>query len=185
MYCSQCGQAMEALPQCPKCGHPTGIAATSAVVPVVAASKVVRHLHTLGILWVVYAIYLALHWLLLLPFLHAWMGGGAVWMTGSDTWVYAPFHPSGWLLHFIAVVVIIRVILSLLVGYAILTRQRWGRVFAIVIAILTLLKPLWGTLLAIYTLWVLLGGNAGPEYDRLALNATRPPLMSGAASSRS
>src|SRR6185437_1312164 len=118
MYCSQCGQAIEATPHCPKCGQPTEIAAVPAVTPIIAVSKVSRHLRILGTLWVVYAIYLVLHWLLILPYLHSWVGGGSVWMNGSDTWVYAPFHPSGWFLHFIAVAVFIRVALSLAVGYA-------------------------------------------------------------------
>lgn len=169
MYCTQCGQAIESQTVCPKCGTPTGIASQASALPFNPVSKVIRHLRIVGILWTVYAIYLALRWLFILPFLHTWMGGGALWMNGSDTWVYAPFHPGGWFLHFLAVTVLIRVILSLLVGYALLTRQRWGRIFAIVIAILTLIKPLWGTLLAIYTLWVFIGGNAGPDYDRLAV----------------
>jgi len=176
MYCTQCGQRIESQPICPKCGTSTGVASQANAMPFNPVSKVVRHLRIVGILWVVYAIYLAVRWLLILPFLHAWAGGGALWMNGSDTWVYAPFHPSGWFLHFLAVAVLIRVVLSLIVGYALLTRQRWGRIFAIVIAILTLIKPLWGTLLAIYTLWVLIGGNAGPDYDRLAVAANQFPV---------
>ena len=72
--------------------------------------------------------------------------------------------------------VFVRAILSLAVGFALLTRQSGGRVFAIVIAILTLIKPLLGTLLAIYTLWVLLGRNAGPDYNRMALSSRSRPL---------
>lgn len=144
---------------------------SSAPLPV---SRVASHLRTLGILWVVYAIYLILHWILVLPVLHAVIGGGQWWMTGSDTLVYAPFHPGGWLLHLIAVMVFVRAGLSLATGYVLLTRQPWGRPFAIVIAILTLLKPLLGTLLAIYTLWVLLGRNSGPEYARIAVAGENP-----------
>jgi hypothetical protein len=169
MYCSHCGKALEAAPFCAHCGQPAGTA------PATPVSRIFRHLRTLGILWVVYAVYLLLHWLLVLPFLRTWMGG-SVWMEGSGTWIYAPFHPSGWLLHFIAIAVVIRFILSLLVGYALLTRQSWGRIYAVIIAILTLIKPLWGTLLAIYTLWVLLGRDSGPEYTRLSQSGPVHPL---------
>ncbi len=141
-------------------------------------SRLARHLPTLGILWVVFSVYLLLHWLLLLPFLRAVIGGRAGWFVGPNAWAY-PFHPGGWLLHVIAVAVFARAILSLGVGIALITRQPWGRVFAIVMAVLTLLKPLLGTILAIYTLWVLLCHNAGMEYDRIALAERTTPLYPG------
>lgn len=170
MYCSQCGQAIGAQPQCPNCGAPTGVAG---MVPL-PVSRVAKHLQTLGILWTVFSVYSVLRWMLVLPFLHVFFGGRTPCMAGSDTWVYAPFHPGGWLLHFITIVVFGRALLSLAVGIALLTRQPWGRVFAIVIAILTLIKPFVGTALAIYTLWVLLARNADQDYQYLA--ATRDPI---------
>ena len=132
-----------------------------------AYSRIARHVQTLGILWIVFAIYSVLTWLMVLPFLHMAFGHGA-WMQGSDTWVIAPFHPGGWLLHFIAIVVFGRAILSLAVGFALLTRQPCGRVFAIVVAVLTLIKPILGTILAIYTLWVLLETSADQNYAQLS-----------------
>jgi len=164
MFCSQCGQPIAAQPHCPHCGAPTGFTG----VPPLPASRVARHVHLLGILWTAYAAYLVLAWLLFLPFLHMAFGGGHWMSSGSDTWMMAPFHPDGWLLHFIAIVVFGRAILSLAVGFALLTRQPWGRIFAIVIAVLTLIKPILGTILAIYTLWVLLERNADQNYAQLA-----------------
>ncbi len=81
---------------------------------------------------------------------------------------YGPFHPGGWLLELITVMVLARAILSLAVGITILTRQPWGRIFAIIIAVLTLIKPILGTVLAIYTLWVLLSRNAEQDYAEIA-----------------
>ena len=78
------------------------------------------------------------------------------------------FHPGGWLLHLITVLVLARAVLSLAVGIALLTLQPWGRIFAIIIAVLTLIKPVLGTALAIYTLWVLLSRNADRDYAQLA-----------------
>lgn len=175
MYCSRCGQAVGAQPHCPNCGAPTGVAGMTPqvaqglpptgfprMVPF-AYSRVARHVHTLGVLWIAFAIYCVLRWLLFLPFLHMAVGGGA-WMRGSDAWMMGPFHPGGWMLHFITIVVFARALLSLAVGFALLTRQPWGRIFAIVVAVLTLIKPLLGTILAIYTLWVLLEGSADQNY---------------------
>ncbi len=187
MYCSQCGQAVGGQPHCPKCGAPTGIAgvvtaAVAGMVPL-SVSRVARHLHTLGILWTVFAVYSVLRWLLVLPFLHMALGGGT-WMRGSDAWMIAPFHPNGWLLHLIAIAVFARATLSLAVGTALLTRQSWGRIFAIVIAVLTLIKPFLGTILAIYTLWVLLERSADQNYAQLSAArhafppaAPRPPVI--------
>ncbi len=184
MYCSRCGQAVSTQSYCPNCGAPTGIPAPVAGVPGAPGfpvpagfpgARVARHLRTVGILWVAFSVYLLLRWLLVLPFLHAALGGRVPWMAGSEPWLYA-FHSGGWLLHFITVVVVVRAILSLGVGIALLTRQPWGRIYAIVIAVLTLLKPIVGTLLAIYTLWVLLSHNAGQEYENLTLSRELRPL---------
>lgn len=68
------------------------------------------------------------------------------------------------MLHFITIVVFARALLSLAVGVALLTRQPWGRIFAIVVAVLTLIKPLLGTILAIYTLWILLENSGDQNY---------------------
>jgi hypothetical protein len=146
-----------------------------------SASRVARHLQTLGILWTVFAVYCVLRWLLVLPFLHMALGGGN-WMRGSDAWMMSPFHPGGWLLHFITIVVFARAILSLAVGVALLTRQPWGRIFAIVVAVLTLIKPFLGTILAIYTLWVLLERSTDQNYAQLSAERhafpqpPRPPI---------
>lgn len=131
-------------------------------------SRVAKHFYTLGILWIVFSVYSVLRWMLVLPFLHAFLGGQQTWMPAPPTWTYGPFHPGGGLLAFISVFVFARAILSLAVGIALLTRQPWGRIFAIVIAVLTLIKPFLGTALAIYTLWVLLARNADLEYANIA-----------------
>ena len=176
MYCSQCGQPIGAQAFCKQCGASTGIATDvlAARPSVGMISRVAAHLRTLGILWIAFSVYLLLRWLLVLPVLHAIFGMNTRWGRGPDAWAYGGFHPAGWLLHLITVVVIVRVLLSLAVGIALLTRQPWGRIFAIVIAVLTLLKPIVGTLLAVYTLWTLLSRNAGEEYDRLALSKEVP-----------
>jgi hypothetical protein len=57
---------------------------------------------------------------------------------------------------------------GILVGRGLLKRESWARTVALVLAILAIFHPPFGTALGIYTLWVLLSGNAGSEYARLA-----------------
>jgi len=73
-----------------------------------------------------------------------------------------------WLLPVITVVLAGRVVLCVVTGIALLRRAPWARVLAIVTAFLTLIRPFTGTALAIYTLWVLLPGASGQEYDQIA-----------------
>jgi hypothetical protein len=47
-------------------------------------------------------------------------------------------------------------------------RKSWGRVLAIVVAILSLIKIPFGTALGIYTLWVLLPSASAIEYEAIA-----------------
>jgi len=56
----------------------------------------------------------------------------------------------------------------LLTGFALLTRQTWGRVLAIVFAIFALFHPFLGTALGVYTLWVLGPRICGDEYAAIA-----------------
>ena len=162
MFCSRCGQPVGSQPQCPHCGAPTGVSSIVAL----PASRVAKYLQSLGILWTVFAVYSVLRWMLVVPLLRH-VFGNRMWMPGMEMG-YGPFHPGGWLLEFITVMVLARAILSLAVGIAILTRQSWGRIFAIIIAVLTLIKPILGTVLAIYTLWVLLSRNAEQDYAEIA-----------------
>jgi ABC-type glycerol-3-phosphate transport system permease component len=57
---------------------------------------------------------------------------------------------------------------TVLTGYALLTRQPWGRVLAIIFAIFALIHFPLGTALGIYTLWVLAPRYSGDEYTALA-----------------
>jgi hypothetical protein len=58
--------------------------------------------------------------------------------------------------------------LAFLTGYALLTHKPWGRVLAIVAAILSLIEIPAGTAVGVYTLWVLGPHASGVEYDALA-----------------
>lgn len=55
---------------------------------------------------------------------------------------------------------------GLVAGYGLLERREWGRILAIVIAFLNLLNFPLGTLLGVYTLWVLLQTNANELFGQ-------------------
>ncbi len=75
---------------------------------------------------------------------------------------------DGGLVAYVAAYTVVTAGLALFVGYSLLTRRPWGRTFAIIVAVLTLLKPLFGTALGIFTLWVLAPSTSGLEYDAIA-----------------
>lgn len=168
MYCTACGQ--ELVPGavvCPRCGRPAGVVPVSVIY-----NRVHRHLQPLWILWLLFAGWSVLQGLLALAILTGtttrwgwgWPGHGV--MMG---WPFMNGHLP-WLAPVVVLVVGLRVVVSLVTAIALQQRWPWARVLAIVAAVLTILKPITGTLLAIYTLWVLAPGLSGQEWEQM----TRP-----------
>jgi hypothetical protein len=59
-------------------------------------------------------------------------------------------------------------VLGILAGWGLIDRQPWARALAIVLGFFVLLNFGIGTVLGIYTLWVLLPAESGQEYQRTA-----------------
>jgi hypothetical protein len=133
--------------------------------------RVQRNLHTLGILWCIFGAYRILAGLIgifVLGIATSRSFGGEPWMWGGR--FHGPFA-APWmaaLLPVIAVVSVVAAFLAFLVAFGLMTRQPWGRVVGIIVAILSLLKFPFGTALGIYTLWVLVPAESGMEYDAIA-----------------
>ncbi len=175
MLCASCGSSMEGA-FCSRCGAPAPVPPPGpnpmygVPAPVWQEPRVQRHLQTTGILWCVYGAYRAISGIFGALFLagistHGFIGdwgvprpfsfmGGAPWMAG--------------LAGFITVITLFYSALSFLVGFSLLTRKPWGRVLAIVLSILQLIKIPFGTALGIYTLWVLAPSASGAEFDAIA-----------------
>lgn len=169
MFCSVCGQPIDAYqPVCPRCGRQVTPIATATPPPWIW-TRVHRHVHTLGILWIAYAFWTMLNWLVAVgvlsglahdrffPFGH-----------GFDGFYSFPFANVPWLIPMITVVLAGRAVLCVVTGIALLRRAQWARVLALVTAFLTLIRPFLGTALAVYTLWVLLPSASGQEYEQIA-----------------
>jgi hypothetical protein len=129
------------------------------------ASKV----KALSIVWFVYAGYALLKGIVGLAFANAFLSGRfGPWMNGP--WAHGPFPPEIFgpvLLRFAWVAVFVRTGLAVAAGWGLHERAQWGRIVAIVAAILSLLRFPIGTALGIWTLVVLLGYRNSTLYEQL------------------
>ncbi len=165
MFCSGCGQAMEpGQAFCPKCGRPLA----PAVPPVPGLQFQVESyagkVKALSIFWFVYAGLSLVLGLAGLTFAKAFMSGG------MGPWMHGPMPPM-WLgpafVHLIWVMLVLRAGLALAAGWGLMEHTQWGRLVAIVAAILCLIKFPFGTALGIWTLVMLLGYRNSTLYDQL------------------
>ena len=187
MVCQACGQPVATEVRfCPHCGVqvaeppmappqpvvpppviPVGYGAVPMYLPV---PRVQRNLQALGILWCVYGAYRVVSGLVGMFFLRAMtmssFGYYGWHMHDNYGWSGAPW--MGALIPVVGFVSVVAAVLSFAVGLSLLTRKPWGRTLGIVVAVLTLFRPLLGTALGIYTLWVLAPAQSGLEYDAIA-----------------
>lgn len=157
MFCSACGAQIQ--PQsnvCPNCQRPI-----PAVVAVTLPGRLDHHLRTLGILWVIAGALFVIPGLVLMTL--SSVVRLAIPTAETVGRVVAPL-----VLSIIGGSLFIVAAGGILVGWGLLKHQPWARVAAIVLGIVSLLHPPFGTALGIYTLWVLLSDQGGVEYDRLA-----------------
>lgn len=167
-FCRQCGSAIQApevqgAPPPPQAayagGPPRGYAQSMQYMP---QPRVRQNLQPLGVLWCVFGAYRLLAMLIGATVMRSLMAGG----------VFGDMPPfASHLLHSIMPIAISMAIVmaaaDILTGYALLTRQPWARILAIVLGILTLIKFPFGTALGIYTLWVLAPQASRAEWDQI------------------
>ena len=165
MFCNKCGAAMDPSSQiCPSCG----VAAAEAPQTLVyssapttySESKLARRLPILAILWIVYGVLQATRAVAVQAFSRV----ASVWWTGSDWTQWA----GPWALHWIVAWSVMGAVLALIAAWGLYERLAWGRTAAIIAAIFVLPRPLFGTVLGVYTLILLLAGDAGNQYRQIA-----------------
>jgi len=176
MFCSGCGQALAAgQPVCSQCGRP----AAPAVPPVPGLQFQLENyagkIRALSVVWVIYAGYSVLRAVIGMTFLHAFLGNHfGNWNHGPSSDGSMGSLPPEWLgqaiFHVVWIGVLIRVGLALVAAWGLHERTQWGRILAIVAAILNLIHPLIGTALGIWTLVVLLGYRNSTLYQQLTWN---------------
>jgi hypothetical protein len=178
MFCTHCGASFRADQRfCGVCGTSVaapGPAVASPLAPAPVASaglpplgRVARHVRMLGILWIV------------LSAIHLLRGSGRLLgarMVGFAARNWSDDVPWGWpvghilppFLSFMALISLILAAAGFAAGWGLMEHRPWARTLAIIVAIIAILNPILGTLLGIYTLWVLLPADAEAEWRRTA-----------------
>jgi zinc-ribbon domain len=156
MFCNRCGTQLQPdFNLCPKCGAPVG--APAMVAP---SGRLQRHLRTLGILWIIVGVLWVIPSLVLMGISHA-----PHFMMGDEMFTHAFMPP---MMFSLGIVFLVIAAGGVLVGWGLMNHERWARVTAIVVGVLALFHPPFGTGLGIYTLWVLLPAESAAEYDRMS-----------------
>jgi hypothetical protein len=165
MFCSGCGQALgPGQAFCAACGRP----AVGVIPPVPGFEFQLENyagkVKTLSILWYVYAGLTLILGFAAISFLHAFFNGAL------GNLMHGP-PPPAWLapliLRFAIPAILLRSALAFAAGWGLMDRSSWGRIMAIVAAILSLLKFPFGTALGIWTLVMLLGYRNARLYEQL------------------
>lgn len=165
MYCSGCGQVL-AVGQvfCPKCGRP--VAPTVPPVPGLQfqLENYAGKIRLLSIFWFVYAGLSLLSGIAGLTFARSFFSGG------FGPWMHSPVPPMWFgpaFFHMIWVMLVLRAGLAVAAGWGLMEHAQWGRLVAIVAAVLCILKIPFGTAIAIWTLVMLLGYRNSSLYEQL------------------
>jgi len=165
MFCTACGNAIPAgQVACPQCGRPMAQVAPPIPPPIHASLEVEQyrnHIRILAIAWFVYA------GLSLLLGFAGLSCAGMFWMGRARMHANMPPGLVPMIMHFAWISVVVRAGLALFTGWALLQQAHWGRIFAIVIAILVLFHPVFGTALGIWTLVMMLGYRHAMLYEQL------------------
>lgn len=172
MFCSGCGGALvPGQAFCPQCGRP--VAAAAPPVPPVAVpgfqfelSNYAGKIRALSVVWFIYgglSLVLGISALTFAnAFFHGHMGG----------WIHGGAMPPVWLGPAIVGLawpfLLLRTGLCLVAAWGLMEHAPWGRIVAIVAAILNLIHIFpFGTVLGIWTLVMLVGYRNSTLYDQL------------------
>ena len=168
MFCSGCGHALEpGQANCPQCSRPV-IPATPVPPPVpnfeFELARYAGKVRVLGVLWLVYAGLSLLLGFAGMAFANAFFAHGfGPWGRGGNfPWALGP----AWI-HLAWLFLSVRAVLCVAAGWGLLERTQWGRILAIVVAIISLIRIPFGTAMGIATLVILLGYRNSTLYDQL------------------
>jgi len=171
MFCSGCGQTLVAGHTfCNHCGRP----AAPPVPPIPGMQFQVENyagkVKSLSLVWFIYAGFSFLAGVAGLTFAHAFFSNHS----GFGPWGHGPWSDdpgNEWfgrtIMHLVWVKTIVRSALAMVAGWGLSEHSQWGRVVAIVAAVLSLLSFPFGTAIGIWTLVVLLGYRNATLYEEL------------------
>jgi hypothetical protein len=90
---------------------------------------------------------------------------GRAW-SDDVPWDWPVGHVVPAFLSFMGLITLVLAALGFVAGWGLLERRPWARTLAITVAIIAILNPILGTVLGIYTLWVLLPSDAEADWRR-------------------
>jgi zinc-ribbon domain len=161
LFCNRCGTQLQPdFNLCPKCGTPVANSPVPNTPAATGQTRLQRHLRTLGILWIVIGVLWIVPSLVLMGLSHTSR------ITIGDEVLTRHFMPP--LLFSMGSMFLIVAAGGILVGWGLMHHERWARIVAIVVGILAIFHPPFGTAIGIYTLWVLLPADAAAEYERMS-----------------
>jgi hypothetical protein len=183
MYCNHCGvDVMPGQVFCSKCGQPiAGAVASPSTAPpapplpatsqtsapslgtgFAGPSRVAKHLNVLGILWIVYSVLRLIPGVALMVFGHMRFPFLLTSLPVPMRGLLGPF------LGALGLAISALAIAGLVAAWGLMAHCPWARMLTIVLGCISLIHFPLGTALGIYTLWVLIPGEASKEYQRLA-----------------
>lgn len=151
-YCSVCGRRAARGGAAPASSQASGAQAAA------TRGRVERHIQILAVLWIVWAV------IRLLP-------GFGLLFFGRFILPAFPFNLRSFFMPFAAFTgayFLAFAAFCFVTGWGLMERKSWARVVAIIAAILSLIHPVLGTALGIYTLWVIAPRESEEEYRRLS-----------------
>jgi len=159
MFCDKCGTPVQSGQQfCSRCGKEL---AGLTIVGYPPRGRVQEHVRLLGILWMALSALDAVGGIILYIFANTFF------MTrfhdGPPPEARAFLHP---LLSFIGVLLVAKAAAGFAAGWGLLQREPWARVLTLVLGFLSLFINIpFGTVLGVYTMWVLLPNRSEQEYE--------------------
>jgi hypothetical protein len=154
MYCVKCGSALQPGQNfCAGCGTRSEIAPATPV-----QNRLSEHLRLLAILWLAISAFRMIPGLVL------------VTMFGFISRFLPPDVPQFvfWILEWIGFVFIAGAAIGFVAGWGLLERRPWARMLTVALGCFSLFEVPFGTVLGIYTLWVLLPAQSEEEFRRLS-----------------
>ena len=152
MYCVRCGTVLQqGQAFCAGCGN------TAGPVPLMPVrSRLAGHMRLLAILWFAHSAFRLIPGIAIIL-----MFGSGFIPPGMPEFVIPIVQTVGFLFIGFAAI-------GLIVGWGLLERQPWARTLALVLAVIGLFEPPFGTALGVYTFWVLLPAKSEEEFRQTA-----------------
>jgi hypothetical protein len=171
MYCSGCGKGLTpGQTFCPHCGRPVIMAA--AVPAGIPGYQLQLHnyasqIRALSIFWFVYAALGLALGTMGLAFANAAIAGHLNWWMHGNDWPMGHSWFPLMFMRFAWVILLFRTVLCVAAGWGLMERAPWGRVVAIIAAVLNLVHFPFGTAVSIWTMVMLLGYRNSTLYEQL------------------